>query len=70
LFVACLSTKPESTFVGQALILEPWIVEAAFARLGGRELSAEEQRVVLAATRTPRKARCPEWWEKDLRDRK
>jgi Family of unknown function (DUF5681) len=52
------------------LMLEPWIVEASLARLGDRQLSAEEQRIVLAATRTPHKVRWPDWWEKDLRDRK
>ncbi|MCZ8036008.1 MAG: DUF5681 domain-containing protein [Novosphingobium sp.] len=44
------------------LMLEPWIVEAALARLGDRHLTPEEQRTVLAATRTPRKVRWPEWW--------
>jgi Family of unknown function (DUF5681) len=44
------------------IMLEPWIVEAALARLGDTRLSAAEQRTVLAATRTPRKVRWPEWW--------
>lgn len=44
------------------MALEPWIVEAALARLD-RTLTVEEQRVVLAATRTPRKVRWPDWWE-------
>lgn len=52
------------------MMLEPWIVEAALARLGQRRLSREEQEVVLAATRTPHKVTWPEWWEADLRDRK
>lgn len=52
------------------LMLEPWIVEASLARLGDRQLSADEQRIVLAATRTPHRVRWPDWWEKDLRDRK
>lgn len=45
------------------MALEPWIVEAALARLGERQLSLEEQRTVLKATRTPRKVKWPDWWE-------
>ncbi|KAB2886508.1 MAG: hypothetical protein F9K34_01920 [Albidovulum sp.] len=44
------------------MALEPWIVEAALARLGGRRLSREQQRTVVQATRTPRKVNWPEWW--------
>jgi hypothetical protein len=43
--------------------LNPWIVQAALARLGSRQLSADEQRVVLEATRSPGKVRLPDWWE-------
>lgn len=43
--------------------LERWLVEAALARLGERRLSREEQEVVLAATRTPRRVNWPDWWE-------
>lgn len=43
------------------LALEPWLVEAALARLD-RELSLTEQRVVWKATRTPWKVRWPDWW--------
>lgn len=42
--------------------LEPWIVEAALARLD-QPLSIEEQRTVLEATRTPKKVKWPDWWE-------
>lgn len=42
--------------------LEPWIVETALARLGDRRLSKEEQRTVLAVTRTPHKVKWPRWW--------
>lgn len=42
--------------------LNPWIVEAALARLGDRQLSQEEQHEVWNATRTPEKVRWPEWW--------
>jgi hypothetical protein len=43
------------------MALEPWLVEAALARLG-RTLSPAEQRTVINATRTPHKVRWPEWW--------
>ena len=43
------------------MALEPWLVEAALARLG-RTLSPAEQRTVVEATRTSRKVRWPEWW--------
>lgn len=42
--------------------LNPWIVEAALARFGSRQLSVEEQRTVLEATRSPEKVRWPAWW--------
>lgn len=42
--------------------LNPWVVEAALARLGDRRLAIEEQREVWEATRTPHKVRWPEWW--------
>ena len=44
------------------MVLEPWIVEAALARLAEKQLTPEEQRVELKATRTPAKVRWPEWW--------
>jgi Family of unknown function (DUF5681) len=43
------------------MALEPWLVEAALARLG-RTLSLTEQRTVVEATRIPHKVRWPEWW--------
>lgn len=52
------------------MMLEPWIVEAALERLGDRKLTRKEQQTVLAATRTPHKVKWPDWWEKDMRDRK
>jgi hypothetical protein len=42
--------------------LNPWIVEAALARFGSRQLSLEEQQVVFEATRSPEKVRWPCWW--------
>jgi hypothetical protein len=43
------------------IALEPWLVEAALARLE-RTLSPAEQRTVINAPRTPHKVRWPEWW--------
>jgi Family of unknown function (DUF5681) len=43
------------------MVLEPWLVEAALARLD-RTLSPTDQRIVVNATRTPRKVRWPKWW--------
>lgn len=45
------------------IALEPWLVEAALARLGERHLTLEEQATVVRATRTPKKIRWPDWWE-------
>lgn len=44
------------------LMLKPWIVEAALARMKPNQLTIEEQYTVLASTRTPQKVRWPEWW--------
>tara|TARA_R110000868_G_scaffold56323_2_gene174346 strand:+ start:4652 stop:5221 length:570 start_codon:yes stop_codon:yes gene_type:complete len=44
------------------VLLEPWIVEAALVRRGGEPLTVEEQRTVMAATRTPWRVKWPEWW--------
>jgi hypothetical protein len=43
------------------LALEPWLVEAALARLP-RTLSPADQRTIVKATRTPHKVRWPKWW--------
>jgi hypothetical protein len=43
------------------MALEPWLVEAALARLD-RQLNTDEQRTIVNATRTPLKVRWPEWW--------
>jgi len=43
------------------MVLEPWLVEAALARLS-QPLSPADQRTVVKTTRTPRKVRWPEWW--------
>lgn len=44
------------------LLLEPWVVEAALARLGDRTLTIAEQRTVLKSTQTPKKVTWPSWW--------
>jgi hypothetical protein len=44
------------------ILLEPWIVEAALARFGEKQLNPKEQEIVLKATRTPNKVRWPDWW--------
>lgn len=42
--------------------LQPWIVEAALARLAGRVLTADEQCEVWHVTRRPKTVNWPEWW--------
>jgi len=43
------------------MTLEPWLVEAALARLP-QALSPADQRIIVKATCTPHKVRWPEWW--------
>ncbi|MEN9924540.1 MAG: hypothetical protein RL268_666 [Pseudomonadota bacterium] len=50
------------------LMLEPWIVERAVARLE-RELTELEQIAVVRATTMPRKVNWPNWWLPHLRDK-
>jgi hypothetical protein len=45
------------------MMLEPWLVEMALARLGNRRLTVDQQKEVVRATRTPGRVRWPEWWE-------
>ena len=45
------------------ILIEPWLVEAALARLGGQQLTRAEQAIVRSATRTPGKVNWPDWWE-------
>lgn len=42
--------------------LRPWIVKAALARLGTRQLTPQEQREVWNAARNPEKVVWPWWW--------
>jgi hypothetical protein len=45
------------------MLLEPWLVEAALARLGAQRLNHEQQDTVVRATRLPHKVQWPDWWE-------
>src|SRR5262245_52886547 len=62
--VECLriGTKLDQYRETARMVLEPWIVEAALARFGEKQLTPQEQEVVLKATRTPTKVRWPDWW--------
>ena len=43
------------------LMLRPWIVEAALARMEPKQITLDEQGVVMASTRTPHKVNWPSW---------
>jgi hypothetical protein len=43
--------------------LEPWIVKAALEKMEAGSLNTDEQRIVVAACRTPWKINWPSWWE-------
>ena len=43
--------------------IENWIIELGLARLGGRRLTVEEQRIVVAVVRNPAKIKWPSWWK-------
>jgi hypothetical protein len=58
-----MATKLDRFRPSARMLLEPWLVEQALARLGQRRLSREEQAKVVQAVRTPRKVRWPDWWE-------
>ena len=62
--VECLriGTKLDRYRETARMMLEPWIIEAALARFGEKQLTPEEQEIVLNATRTPSKVRWPDWW--------
>lgn len=42
--------------------LEPWIVQRALNRRPGQRFSLDEQRTIVAATRTPSRVDWPDWW--------
>jgi hypothetical protein len=58
-----MATKLDPFRESAWMVLEPWLVEAALKRLGDRRLRIEEQRSIVAATRTPHKVRWPACWE-------
>ena len=62
--VECLriGTKLDRYRETARMVLEPWIVEAALARLAEPRLTPQQQDVVVKATRTPAKVRWPDWW--------
>jgi len=60
-----MATKLDRYRNSARMALEPWVVEAALARLGDSRLTLDEQRTVVQATRTPHKVRWPAWWQID-----
>lgn len=58
-----MATKLDRYRETARMMLEPWLVEAALARLGSQRLTREQQDTVLRATRLPGKVRWPDWWE-------
>ena len=56
-----IATKIDPFRKDARMAIEPWLVEAALSRLP-QPLSPDQQRIVLAATRAPKKVRWPEWW--------
>jgi hypothetical protein len=56
-----MATKLDPHRETARMALEPWLVEAALARLD-RRLSPADQRTIVKATRTPHKVRWPNWW--------
>jgi hypothetical protein len=57
-----MATRHDAYRPTTRLMLQPWLVQAALERLGDVKLTAEQQAVVVKATRTPHKVRWPEWW--------
>lgn len=45
------------------IMLKPWVVEAALARMVPKQLTLEEQSIVMASTRTQHKVNWPSWWD-------
>jgi hypothetical protein len=58
-----MATKLDRYRETARMVLEPWLVEEALARLGERRLTREEQETVVRVTRTPHKVGWPDWWE-------
>lgn len=45
------------------LVIEPWLVQKALARLGDRRLTIAEQQTIMGSTRKPHSVEWPSWWE-------
>jgi len=60
-----MATKLDPYRETARIALEPWLVEAALARLN-QTLSPADQRIIIKATRTPHKVMWPEWWSEHL----
>jgi hypothetical protein len=58
-----MATKVRRYQPSARILLEPWLVEEALARLGERRLSRGEQVLVVDAVRKPHRVRWPDWWE-------
>ena len=58
-----MATKLDRYRTSARMLIEPWLIEEALARLGERRLSREEQTKVFQAARTPHKVQWPDWWE-------
>jgi hypothetical protein len=56
-----MATKLDPYRTTARMALEPWLVEAASARLHPT-LSPADQRTIVKATRTPDRVRWPNWW--------
>jgi hypothetical protein len=56
-----MAKKRDPLRVTARMAIEPWLVEASLGRLDWR-LSPQEQRTIVAATRTPHKVKWPKWW--------
>lgn len=52
-----MATKLDRFRPSARMAIEPWLVEAALARLGSKRLTLHEQEVVRSATRTPHKVK-------------
>jgi len=56
-----IATKLDPYRETARMVIEPWMVEAALKRLP-QPLTPAQQRIVVEATRTPKKVRWPDWW--------
>jgi hypothetical protein len=51
------------------VLLETWVIQEALGQLGSRQLTRDEQKMVLEAARFPDQVNWPSYWEEDLRVR-